>query len=149
MDMQLSSHDVVSSFHQAITSKQRLTLGFASGLKFVRKFALQIAQENHDAVLAMDQAEEEQRVRKERAADAAAATAFAKVEHSLKAINPKARVPVPATTTTSKTATPPPSTAAKPQPAEVSKSSNAKTVLQVGGGISSPSSGSELKEEVV
>jgi uncharacterized ion transporter superfamily protein YfcC len=54
------------------------------GLKFVRQFALQIAQENHDAVVAMDQEEEQQRLKKERAADAAAAVAFAKVEPILK-----------------------------------------------------------------
>jgi hypothetical protein len=54
------------------------------GLKFIRKFALQIAQENHDAVAAMDQQEEQQRLKKERAADAAAAAAFAKVEPILK-----------------------------------------------------------------
>mmetsp|Transcript_7132 Transcript_7132/g.13190 ORF Transcript_7132/g.13190 Transcript_7132/m.13190 type:complete len:94 (+) Transcript_7132:120-401(+) len=54
------------------------------GLKFIRQFALQIAQENHDAVVAMDQQEEQQRLKKERAADAAAAAAFAKVEPILK-----------------------------------------------------------------
>jgi hypothetical protein len=54
------------------------------GLKFIRKFALQIAQENHDAVVAMEQEEEHQRLKKERAADAAAAVAFAKVEPILK-----------------------------------------------------------------
>jgi uncharacterized ion transporter superfamily protein YfcC len=57
------------------------------GLKFVREFALQIAQENHDAVVAMDQKEEQQRMKKERAADAAAAAAFAKVEPILKISN--------------------------------------------------------------
>jgi uncharacterized protein YpmB len=50
------------------------------GLKFVRKFALQIAQENHDAIRAMDAAEDEVRLKKVRQADAAAATAFAKVK---------------------------------------------------------------------
>jgi len=50
------------------------------GLQFVRKFALQIANENQDALLAMDQANEDKRVKKERAADAAAASAFAKVQ---------------------------------------------------------------------
>jgi cell division protein FtsL len=50
------------------------------GLRFVRAFALQIAQENHDAVLAMDQADEEKRRRKERDADMAAASAYAKVQ---------------------------------------------------------------------
>jgi len=50
------------------------------GLKFVRQFALQIAQENHDAIKAMDAEEDEQRQKKERAADAAADLAFAKVK---------------------------------------------------------------------
>jgi hypothetical protein len=50
------------------------------GLKFVRSFALQIAQENHDALLAMDQETEDKRQKKERSADAAAASAFAKVQ---------------------------------------------------------------------
>ena len=54
------------------------------GLKFVRKFALEIAQENHDAVTAMDQKEEQQRLKKEKAADAAAAAAYAQVEAILK-----------------------------------------------------------------
>jgi len=60
-------------------------VAFSYGLKFIRQFALQIAQENHDAVAAMDQEEEQQRLKKERAADAAAAAAFAKVEPILKA----------------------------------------------------------------
>ena len=55
-------------------------IGCYGGLKFVRKFALQIAQENHDAVLAMDQADEEKRLKRERDADAAAASAYANVE---------------------------------------------------------------------
>lgn len=50
------------------------------GLKFVRQFALQIAQENHDAMTAMEQEEEQRRLKKERAADAAANAAFAQVE---------------------------------------------------------------------
>jgi hypothetical protein len=54
------------------------------GLGFIRKFALQIAQENHDAVVAMDQEEEQHRMKKERNADAAASAAFAKVEPMLK-----------------------------------------------------------------
>eukprot|EP00980_Cylindrotheca_fusiformis_P003097 scaffold720_cov114-Cylindrotheca_fusiformis.AAC.5 len=54
------------------------------GLGFIRKFALQIAQENHDAVVAMDREEEQQRLKKERNADAAAAAAFAKVKPMLK-----------------------------------------------------------------
>ena len=52
-------------------------------LRFVRNFALQIAKENHDAVAAMDQEEEQQRLKKERAADAAAEAAFAKVSPAI------------------------------------------------------------------
>mmetsp|Transcript_18613 Transcript_18613/g.26269 ORF Transcript_18613/g.26269 Transcript_18613/m.26269 type:complete len:114 (+) Transcript_18613:64-405(+) len=55
-------------------------VAFYIGLKFVRKFALSIAQENHDAVLAMDQADEAKLLRKQRVADEAAASAYAKVE---------------------------------------------------------------------
>jgi hypothetical protein len=50
------------------------------GLKFIRSFALQIAQENHEALLAQDEAADTKRQKKEKAADAAAASAFAKVE---------------------------------------------------------------------
>lgn len=50
------------------------------GLQFIRQFALQIAQENHDALMAMDASAEEGRRRKERAADQAAQAAFAKVQ---------------------------------------------------------------------
>lgn len=57
-----------------------VTIAFYCGLRFVRAFALSIAQENHDANVAMDQAEEEQRLKREKQADAAAATAYAKVE---------------------------------------------------------------------
>jgi hypothetical protein len=49
------------------------------GLHFVRKFALEIAQENHDAIMKMDAAEDEARVKRERQADEAAASAYAKV----------------------------------------------------------------------
>mmetsp|Transcript_23531 Transcript_23531/g.28272 ORF Transcript_23531/g.28272 Transcript_23531/m.28272 type:complete len:117 (+) Transcript_23531:65-415(+) len=56
------------------------TVAFYVGLKFVRKFALSIAQENHDAVTAMDQADEAKLKKKQRDADAAAASAYAKVE---------------------------------------------------------------------
>lgn len=49
------------------------------GLKFVRKFALQIAQENHEAIRAMDE-EAEQRQKKEKAAEDATDSAFAKVK---------------------------------------------------------------------
>ncbi len=57
-----------------------VAVAFVWGLKLVRQFALQIAQENHDAVTAMEQEEEQRRARKERAADAAANAAFAQVE---------------------------------------------------------------------
>jgi hypothetical protein len=55
-------------------------IAFKWGIQIIRKFALQIAQENHDAVAAMDEKEEKQRLKKERAADTAASVAFAKVE---------------------------------------------------------------------
>ena len=55
-------------------------LGCYGGLQLVRQFALQIAQENHDAIRAMDAAEDEARLRKERAADSLAESAFAKVK---------------------------------------------------------------------
>ena len=57
-----------------------VAVAFVYGLKLVRTFALQIAQENHDAVTAMDQEEEQKRLKKEKAADAAADAAFAKVQ---------------------------------------------------------------------
>lgn len=56
------------------------------GLHFVRQFALQIAQENHDAIVAMDAEDDEKRQRLERAADQAADTAFAKVQPVLTTI---------------------------------------------------------------
>lgn len=55
-------------------------IAFYVGLKFVRKFALSIAQENHDAVAAMDREDETKLMKKQRDADAAAAAAYAKVE---------------------------------------------------------------------
>jgi hypothetical protein len=57
-----------------------VTLACYGGLQFVRQFALQIAQENHDAIRAMDAAEDDARVKRERAADAASESAFAKVK---------------------------------------------------------------------
>ena len=60
-----------------------VAVAFVYGLKLIRKFALQIAQENHDAVSAMDQEEEQHRKKKERATDAAADAAFAHVESIL------------------------------------------------------------------
>ena len=57
-----------------------VSIAFYLGLRFVRAFALSIAQENHDANIAMDQAEEEQRAKREKQADTAAANAYAKLE---------------------------------------------------------------------
>jgi hypothetical protein len=59
-------------------------IAFYGGLRIVRKFALSIAQENHNANRAMDQQEEEQRAKREKMADAAAASAFEKVQPMLK-----------------------------------------------------------------
>jgi hypothetical protein len=61
-----------------------VAVAFVYGLKLIRAFALQIAQENHDAVSAMDQEEERQRKKKERDVDAAADAAYAHVEPILK-----------------------------------------------------------------
>lgn len=49
------------------------------GLQVVRQFALTIAQENIDANQAIDAADEAKRAKRERDADAAAESAFAKV----------------------------------------------------------------------
>lgn len=49
------------------------------GLFFLRKFALEIAQENNSAIRSMDAEEEEGRLKKEKMADAAAASAYEKV----------------------------------------------------------------------
>jgi hypothetical protein len=68
-----------------------VAVAFFAGLRMVRSFALSIAQENHDANAAMDQAEEEKRQKQERHADAAAASAFAKVEPLL--VVPKGTAP--------------------------------------------------------
>lgn len=57
-----------------------ISAGCIFGLKFIRAFALQIARENHDAIRAMEAEDEEQRLKRERAADAAANSAFAKVK---------------------------------------------------------------------
>mmetsp|Transcript_16617 Transcript_16617/g.40413 ORF Transcript_16617/g.40413 Transcript_16617/m.40413 type:complete len:107 (-) Transcript_16617:413-733(-) len=72
-------------------------------LRFVRNFALQIAKENHDAVAAMDQEEEQQRLKKERAADAAADAAFAKVSPAILKVE-TAAVVAPATIASSASA---------------------------------------------
>ncbi|KAL7469471.1 hypothetical protein ACHAXS_009726 [Conticribra weissflogii] len=57
-----------------------VAVGAYFGLQLIRKFALSIAQENHDANLAIDMTEEARRAKRERDADAAASAAFAKVE---------------------------------------------------------------------
>ena len=55
------------------------------GLQFIRQLTLSIAQENHDANLAMDMTEEAKRARRQRDADAAATAAFEKVQPLLPA----------------------------------------------------------------
>ena len=60
-------------------------VGIYFGLAAIRSFALSIAQENHDANLAIDMTEEARRARREREADDAATVAFAKVEPLLPA----------------------------------------------------------------
>lgn len=52
------------------------------GLFFLRKFALEIAQENNKAIRSMDAEAEEDRLKKEKRADAAAASAYEKVLQS-------------------------------------------------------------------
>ena len=58
-------------------------VALTQGIKLIRRFALQIAQENHDAIAAMDQADEQKARKREREADAAASAAFAKVANTL------------------------------------------------------------------
>ncbi|KAL3827050.1 hypothetical protein ACHAXA_007557 [Cyclostephanos tholiformis] len=60
-------------------------VGIYFGLSAIRSFALSIAQENHDANLAIDMTEEARRARREREADEAATIAFSKVEPLLPA----------------------------------------------------------------
>lgn len=60
-------------------------VGIYFGLSAIRAFALSIAQENHDANLALDMTEEARRARREREADEAATVAFSKVEPLLPA----------------------------------------------------------------
>jgi hypothetical protein len=57
-----------------------LTSAFYIGLRTIRQVALQIAQENHDAIAAMDSAAEALQKKREANADAAAASAYAKVQ---------------------------------------------------------------------
>jgi hypothetical protein len=65
-----------------------VVIALTQGIKIIRKFALQIAQENHDAITVMDQAEEQKARKREREADAAASAAFAKVESALPKVVP-------------------------------------------------------------
>mgnify|MGYP001804264264 CR=1 FL=1 len=50
------------------------------GIKLIRAFALQIARENHGAILTMEAMEDEQRQKRERAAAAAETSALAAVQ---------------------------------------------------------------------
>lgn len=87
-----------------------VVIGVASyfGLGAIRSFALSIAQENHDANLAMDMTEEARRAKRQRDADAAATAAFSKVEPLLPAsVVAKTSVPLAATETAAATALPP------------------------------------------
>mmetsp|Transcript_24272 Transcript_24272/g.24704 ORF Transcript_24272/g.24704 Transcript_24272/m.24704 type:complete len:95 (-) Transcript_24272:499-783(-) len=56
-----------------------ITVASYFGLRVVRDFALSIARENHDANLAMDTEDDRLRLKRERDADAAVASAVAKV----------------------------------------------------------------------
>jgi hypothetical protein len=66
--------------HTVVITLILITIGCYGGLQLVRKFALQIAQENHDAIVAMDAADNEKHKRRVYAADQAAAAAYAKVQ---------------------------------------------------------------------
>lgn len=64
-----------------------IIIGFAGyiGLRMIRAFALTIAQENHAANVALDNADEVQRIRRLREADEMVANAFSNVEPLVKA----------------------------------------------------------------
>eukprot|EP00536_Pseudo-nitzschia_multiseries_P002746 jgi/Psemu1/301551/fgenesh1_kg.38_\ len=72
-----------------------VAFAFIYALKLIRRFALEIAQENHDAVTAMDQEEEKRRLKQEKAANAAADAAFSKVEPILKIQSSVKEISVP------------------------------------------------------
>ena len=72
-----------------------VAIGLYVGLIFIRKFALQIAQQNHDAILAMDQADDEKRLKREREADIAAAAAGANVATLLVTSKSSGSAPMP------------------------------------------------------
>lgn len=57
-----------------------VSIGAYFALKVIRAFALQIARENHDAILALDQTEDQQRQKRAAVAEAAEKLAFAKVQ---------------------------------------------------------------------
>lgn len=68
-----------------------VAFAFYFGLHFIRQLTLSIAQENHDANLAMDMSEEAKRAKRQRDADAAASAAFEKVQPLLPASVIKAK----------------------------------------------------------
>lgn len=77
--------DMIIDAKTVIITLLIIGVGIYFGLSAIRSFALSIAQENHDANLAMDMTEEARRTRREREADEAATIAFAKVEPLLPA----------------------------------------------------------------
>jgi hypothetical protein len=70
---------MIINTHTIIITLVAIAAAAYLGLRAIRAFALSIAQENHDAVLAMDAKDDKDRRRRERDADAALATATAKV----------------------------------------------------------------------
>jgi hypothetical protein len=76
-----------------------VSIAFYGGVRLVRAFALSIAQENHDANRAIDQAEQKQQAKRAKMADAAAAASgFTKVEPMVLTVVPKdEKVAEPAT----------------------------------------------------
>lgn len=57
-----------------------ITIACCGMLRFVRSFALSIAEENHSALARLDAEDEQVRLKRERAADAAVEGALAKVK---------------------------------------------------------------------
>uniref|UniRef100_A0A6U2MWT1 Uncharacterized protein n=1 Tax=Leptocylindrus danicus TaxID=163516 RepID=A0A6U2MWT1_9STRA len=60
------------------------------GLTFARRFALSIAQENHDAIVEEDAAAERERLKREKEADAAVSAAFKNVQQLEIEVTPEA-----------------------------------------------------------
>uniref|UniRef100_A0A7S4MVV3 Uncharacterized protein n=1 Tax=Odontella aurita TaxID=265563 RepID=A0A7S4MVV3_9STRA len=89
-----------------------VAIALYGGLQIVRQFALTIAQENLDANMAIDAADEAKRLKKERDADAAAASAFAKVEPLL----PAAKITAPPSSGNSLSLQPAPSPSLETEP---------------------------------